>query len=57
MRWTALIVGVALLLSGCVSHSHNQTFSVTSQVRSMELRDLQTNPGIAECGCTYSVTW
>lgn len=57
MRRIALIVGVVLLLSGCVSPSHKQTLSITSQVRSMELRDLQTNPGTAECSCTYSVTW
>jgi PBP1b-binding outer membrane lipoprotein LpoB len=57
MRRIAFIIGVTLLLSGCVSPSHKQTLSIASQVRGMELRDLQTSPGTAECGCTYSVTW
>lgn len=53
----ALIFVVTVFMSGCASTKSTRSFSVTTQVRGMDLRDLQSSPGTAECGCTYSVTW
>lgn len=55
-------IGIALLVvmafvSGCASGTPARSFSVTTQVQGMELRDLQSHPGTASVGCTYSVNW
>lgn len=56
MRWIALLL-VVTVVSGCASTKPTRSFSVTTQVRGMDLRDLQSKPGTAQASCTYSVTW
>jgi len=54
-------IGIALLIvigvSGCVSPTHKQSFSITTRVKGTDLQDPRKTPGTAECGCTYSVNW
>lgn len=42
---------------GCTGIERRHTLKVHTNVKSIDLRSVHESPGIADCGCSYTVTW
>ena len=60
MRWialSALALCLCFVSSGCRGIERKHTLKVHTNVKSSGLRAMNEKPGIADCGCSYTVTW